>query len=168
MKGRMMDGILTFLQIDRNFPVMVIRLIITMALSGIIGLEREARKQPAGLRTHILVGIGACAMMQLNEFGLAGYQGQPIDLARIPAYIVSGIGFLGAGTIIVRGNSIRGLTTAASIWVVAGLGMICGAGMFGLGIVVTFMVMFGLFVLHRIETRLKKKVNPATESEKAE
>lgn len=88
----------------------------------------------AGFRTHILVGVGSCLMMLMSLYGFSSlidtYGNIRFDPARIPSYVISGIGFLGAGTIIVYGGTIRGLTTAASIWTVAGLGLVVGLGMY--------------------------------------
>lgn len=146
-----MNELLTFLQIDENFPDMVVRLLFAAVLVGLIGYERENKNQNAGLRTHLLVGVGSCCLMLFNIYGLGGTEGT--DMARIPSYIISGIGFLGAGVIITREKELNviGLTTAASIWVVAAIGIICGAGMFGLGIVATILVLFCLFVLKKLE-----------------
>ena len=141
-----------------NFLVIVTRLLVALLLSGIIGFEREWNNHSAGFRTHILVGVGACLMMQLSLFGfidfLERYDNMRFDPARIPSYVISGIGFLGAGTIIVYGGTIRGLTTAASIWAVAGIGLVVGAGMYGPAIVATFIILLSLVVLNNLEKLL--------------
>lgn len=144
--------------------IAVQRLLAVVLLSGIIGFEREIKNRPSGLRTHILVGLGSCLLMLLSLYGfdefISGYRNGVINIdpSRIPSYVVSGIGFLGAGTIIVQGGtSIRGLTTAASIWIVAGIGLVIGAGMFFEGILTTIIVIFTLFVLNKLEKRLEKK-----------
>jgi putative Mg2+ transporter-C (MgtC) family protein len=140
------------------------RLSIVVVLSGLIGFEREVRNRPAGLRTHILVGLGSCLLMLLSLYGFDSFFAENnngivnMDPGRIPSYVISGIGFLGAGTIIVQGNmSVRGLTTAASIWVVAGIGLVIGAGMYFEGIITTAIVIFTLFVLNKIEKLLENK-----------
>src|SRR5699024_3511102 len=118
--------------LEENIGVMILRILIALILSGMIGFEREMNNHSAGFRTHILVGVGACLMMLLSLYGFRDFQNDVsirFDPARIPSYVISGIGFLGAGTIIVYGGTIRGLTTAASIWgslaLVWSLGMEC-------------------------------------------
>ncbi|MRG87984.1 MgtC/SapB family protein [Salinibacillus xinjiangensis] len=135
---------------------MTFRIILAAALCGIIGFERELKNHSAGFRTHILVGVGACLMMLLSLYGfdqyLDKYDSIRFDPARIPSYVISGIGFLGAGTIMVHGMTIRGLTTAASIWTVAGLGLVIGAGMYGPAVLTTMVVLLSLIFLNHIET----------------
>jgi putative Mg2+ transporter-C (MgtC) family protein len=140
------------------------RLSVVILLSGLIGFEREIKNRPAGLRTHILVGLGSCLLMLLSLYGFDDFFARHnsgignMDPGRIPSYVISGIGFLGAGTIIVQGGmSVRGLTTAASIWIVAGIGLVIGAGMFFEGIVTTAIVIFTLFILNILEKLLEKK-----------
>ena len=157
-----------------NFSVIVLRLFVALLLSGIIGFEREWNRHSAGFRTHILVGVGASLMMSLSLYGfidfIERYDNIRFDPARIPSYVISGIGFLGAGTIIVYGGTIRGLTTAASIWAVAGIGLVVGAGMYGPAIVATFIILISLVVLNNWEklfpsqrktTMLEMVVNPS-------
>ncbi|MFC2949305.1 MgtC/SapB family protein [Virgibacillus sediminis] len=139
---------------------MVIRLLIALVLSGIIGFERELNNHSAGFRTHILVGVGACLMMLLSIFGfeefMQQYDNVRFDPARIPSYVISGIGFLGAGTIIVYGGTIRGLTTAASIWAVAGIGLVVGAGMYGPALFTTLIILISLVFLNNLERMFTK------------
>lgn len=106
-------------------------MLIAFTLSAIIGLERQRRLKSAGLRTHTLVGVGAAVFTLVSAYGFAGVASPDamLDPSRIAAQVVSGIGFLGAGVIFVRQNAVSGLTTAASIWVTAAIGMACGAGM---------------------------------------
>lgn len=108
-----------------------ILLVCSFILSGIIGLERELRQKSAGARTHILVGMGSALFTLVSAYGFAHVLGDEVvlDPSRIAAQIVTGIGFLGAGVIFVRRNIVSGLTTAASVWVTAAVGMACGAGM---------------------------------------
>ncbi len=147
----------TFFQelLGDNFSIIVIRLLIALVLSGVIGFEREWNNHSAGFRTHILVGVGACLMTLLSFYGflefLETYDNVRFDPARIPSYVVSGIGFLGAGTIIVYGGTIRGLTTAASIWAVAGIGLVVGAGMYGPAIIATLIILISLVLLNNLE-----------------
>ncbi|GIO22910.1 MgtC/SapB family protein [Oceanobacillus sp. J11TS1] len=138
-----------------DFFVIVSRLFIALILSGLIGFEREINNHSAGFRTHILVGVGSCLMMILSMFGFTAfmdaYDNIRFDPARIPSYVISGIGFLGAGTIIVYGGTIKGLTTAASIWTVAGIGLVVGAGMYSIAMVTTFIILISLIFLNQIE-----------------
>lgn len=115
------------------------RLIISFILGGLVGLERESHNKSAGFRTHILVCLGSTLIMLISIYGIHG--GTVRDPARLAAQVVSGIGFLGAGTIMREGSSIRGLTTAASLWVVSGIGLAVGAGFF-LGAAVTTGIVF--------------------------
>ncbi|MCX7522983.1 MgtC/SapB family protein [Microbacterium sp. STN6] len=112
-------------------PTQLLLLVVSFVLSAIIGLERQRRLKSAGLRTHTLVGIGAAIFTLVSTYGFAPVLGSEVvlDPSRIAAQVVSGIGFLGAGVIFVRQNVVNGLTTAASIWVTAGIGMACGAGL---------------------------------------
>lgn len=145
---------------------MTVRLLLAAVLSGLVGIEREIKRHPAGFRTHLLVGIGACLMMLLSIFGFESYlHNHPnitgFDPSRLPAYVVSGIGFLGAGTILVHGVTVRGLTTAASIWVVAGIGLVVGIGMYYEAILTTSVVILSLLFLNKIEKVFVK--TPKTE-----
>ena len=106
---------------------MVTRLLLTLVLSGLIGLERQVHRRDAGLRTHILVALGSCLIMLTSLYVFDIYKDQvALDPVRIAAGVVTGIGFLGAGTIIRESDGVRGLTTAASLWVVAGIGLAVG------------------------------------------
>jgi putative Mg2+ transporter-C (MgtC) family protein len=109
----------------------VAQLLLAFILSGIVGIERERNLKSAGLRTHILVGMGAALFTLVSAYGFAAVTGDNVvlDPSRIAAQVVSGIGFLGAGVIFVRRNAVTGLTTAASIWMTAAIGMACAAGM---------------------------------------
>ncbi|MBR3120179.1 MgtC/SapB family protein [Oceanobacillus profundus] len=134
---------------------MITRLLVALVLSGLIGFEREINNHSAGFRTHILVGVGACLMMILSLFGFSTFNevndNIRFDPARIPSYVISGIGFLGAGTIIVYGGTVRGLTTAASIWAVAGIGLVVGSGMYSVAIFTTLIILISLIFLNHIE-----------------
>ncbi|WP_421380833.1 MgtC/SapB family protein [Bacillus salacetis] len=142
-----------------------IRLFVIVLLSGLIGIEREAKNHPAGLRTHIVVGVGSCMLMLVSIFGFEDYLKEHNDLrgfdpSRIPSYVISGIGFLGAGTILVQGGiTVKGLTTAASIWVVAGLGIVVGIGMYYEAVLATIIIVATLFFLNRFEKLYKKKID---------
>lgn len=155
--------------IDQDTYTMFFRIFIAALLCGIIGLEREFKSHPAGFRTHLLVGIGSCLMMILSLYGFEDYltfhDNSQFDPSRIPSYVISGIGFLGGGTILVKGATVKGLTTAASIWIVAGLGLIIGSGMYMLASFTTIIVLMCLVFLNKLEeymnvkkTRRKMKV----------
>jgi putative Mg2+ transporter-C (MgtC) family protein len=121
---------------------MVLRLALAGALGGVIGAEREYRGKVAGTRTHLLVALGSALMLLVSQHGF-GAQGDP---GRVAAQIVSGIGFIGAGAIMVDRKSVHGLTTAAGIWVAAGIGMATAAGLYGLAIATTILALVGLEV----------------------
>ncbi len=129
-----------------------LRIFIGFLLSGIIGLEREGINRPAGLRTHILVGTGSTLIMITGIYLAQNYP--DTDAARLGAQVVSGIGFLGAGTIIKEGVSVRGLTTAASLWATAGIGLACGAGFLLPAVFTTAIVMFSLVFFQKINRLL--------------
>lgn len=134
-----------------------LRLVTATALAGLVGLDREHQRSAAGLRTHALVGMSSCLLMIVSAYGFADVLGTPgvgLDPSRIAAQIVTGIGFLGAGTIIAHGDSVRGLTTAASIWAVAALGIAVGGGMYRAAILGTALALILLLVLRPFERRL--------------
>jgi putative Mg2+ transporter-C (MgtC) family protein len=137
----------------------IIRLILTVVLSGMIGLERQLHKRTAGLRTHILVSLGSCLIMLTSLYVFDIYKGvaNP-DPARIAAGVITGIGFLGAGTIIREKEGVRGLTTAASLWVVAGIGLAVGCGFKKAAIYTTVIAVIVLFFLRFAEDILEEKV----------
>ncbi len=125
--------------------IVFFRLLLAALLGGIIGLERESLNRPAGLRTHTIVSLGAALIMQVSLSLTGG------DPGRIAAQVISGIGFLGAGTILREGSSVRGLTTAASLWVVAGIGLAVGSGLYLAAVVASVLVVFTLAGLGRLE-----------------
>lgn len=137
----------------------VLRLISSAIAGGIVGMEREANNRPAGLRTHILVTLGSALIMLISIYGFQGLGafrsgGEP---ARLAAQVVSGIGFLGAGTILRTGNHIKGLTTAASIWVCGGIGLALGSGYYLGGIATTVIVLFTLRSLGYLQRKVLKR-----------
>lgn len=132
------------------WQVMMSRLILAAALGALVGQERERRDLPAGLRTHLLVSTGAC-LFTLISIAMGG---DAYDPGRVAAQIITGIGFLGAGTIIRHGASVRGLTTAASIWAVAGVGMASGIGWWEAGVAATVLLYISLTCLKIAERRL--------------
>lgn len=136
---------------------MLLKLILSCVLGGLIGLERESVNRPAGFRTHMLVSIGSTLVMMINGIMVSEYAGViSLDPGRFGAAVISGIGFLGAGTIIKEGSSVKGLTTAASLWTVACIGIAIGAGYFLISIITTIAVLIILEVFARIEKKLLK------------
>ncbi len=136
--------------------IALIRLFLAGLFSGLIGLEREIHGRAAGLRTHILVGCGACLVM-LTSLHIHSLYGSCADPGRIAAQVVSGIGFLGAGTIIRFRASVRGLTTAASLWAVAGIGLSIGSGLYLPATYATLIILCVLFLLSEIERRILRR-----------
>jgi putative Mg2+ transporter-C (MgtC) family protein len=128
---------------------LAIRLTVGLVLGAIIGFERELHRQPAGFRTHSLVSLGAALFTVVSAFG---FTGDLVDPTRIAAQIVSGIGFIGAGTILQHRGHIRGLTTAASLWAVAAIGTAAGAGLYVVAVVGTLLILIVLSILDRVET----------------
>lgn len=128
------------------------RLVLTLILSGFIGLERQVHKRTAGLRTHILVALGSCLIMLTSLYVFDIYKDiAKTDPARIAAGVITGIGFLGAGTIIREKEGIKGLTTAASLWVVAGIGLACGCGFLKASIYTAVLALIVLLFLRHVE-----------------
>ncbi|MCS6908039.1 MAG: MgtC/SapB family protein [Anaerolineales bacterium] len=129
------------------------RLLLVVFLCGLIGLERSEHDRASGFRPHILVGLGACMMTLAGAYAVFPGGGER-DPMRVASYVVSGVGFLGAGAILRHGTTVRGLTTASSLWGSAGLGIAVGAGMGWLAIATTLLILFTLIVLERLEARL--------------
>lgn len=143
----------------------VLRIVIGAVLGGLVGLEREMRGQAAGFRTHTLVAMGATLFTLVSLYGFAGFTGADetpvsLDPSRIASQIVVGIGFLGAGAIMRHGTSVKGLTTAASLWVVAAMGLSVGAGFYVGAITVALMLLVVLRGLRSTENLLVKWVYP--------
>lgn len=130
----------------------LIRLVIASVAGSFIGYQREVADRPAGLRTHTLVALGACLMTIISIYPFLKIEGA--DPSRIAAQIVVGIGFLGAGTIIRQGSIVRGLTTAATLWIVAGIGLAIGAGAYLAGILTAILVLIILIGLKQFELRI--------------
>ena len=144
-----------------DMHVLITRIVIAGLLGGIIGAEREFRAKIAGTRTHLLVAVGAALMMIVSRYGFDG-QGDP---GRVAAQIVSGIGFIGAGAIMVNKHAVHGLTTAAGIWVAAGIGMAVASGMYAIGIATTFISLIGLEVFGWIFRKHKQEIAAAQEDD---
>lgn len=131
----------------------VLRLIIAGVLGTAIGLEREYRAKEAGFRTHFLVALGSALIMIVSQHGfgdVVGENGVGLDPSRVAAQVVSGIGFIGAGTIILQKQFVRGLTTAAGLWATAGIGLAIGGGMYSVGVAATVLALIGLEALNYI------------------
>lgn len=133
-------------------------LALAFGLSSVIGLEREWRAKSAGLRTHTLVGVGAALFLLVSKYGFSDVVGKDVTLdpSRVAAQIVSGIGFIGGGLIFVRGDAVRGLTTAAAVWVTAAVGMASGAGLPILALATTGGYFIVSLVYRALETRLPR------------
>jgi len=132
------------------------RLLLAAILSGLIGVERERLLWAAGMRTHMLVGVGACLIMIVSAFGFAdvlGAHNVVLDPSRIAAQVVSGIGVLGAGTILLKGEVVKGLTTAASLWAVAAVGLAVGGGLYVAGIATTVILLVILAGMKPLQER---------------
>jgi putative Mg2+ transporter-C (MgtC) family protein len=147
-----------------GWPEVLLRLFVAAALGGAIGVERELRERQAGLRTHLVVSVGAALFTLVSAYGFQDVlsQGRVVaDPTRIAAQIVSGIGFLGAGAIIRQGLSVRGLTTAASLWLVAAIGMASGAGFWAGAVLATAGALLTLGPLRVGAFRLLRRFRPA-------
>lgn len=135
---------------------LVARLLLAAILGAAIGIEREIHDHPAGVRTHLLVATGSGLFTILSIVGFPSADGTATDPSRVAAQIVTGIGFLGAGAILKYGPSVRGLTTAASLWAAAGIGMAAGAGQPVLGLAATVIVILSLWPLRLLSERLER------------
>lgn len=138
----------------------ILRLFTAGILGAVIGLDREYRAKEAGYRTHFLVSLGSALIMIVSQYGFQQIIQQDsvsLDPSRVAAQVVSGIGFLGAGTIIIQKQFVRGLTTAAGIWATAGIGLAVGAGMYGIGVAATILTLIGLELLSLIFKSLGMK-----------
>ena len=139
----------------------LVRLAAAAALGGVIGIERELREREAGFRTHMLVSVGAALFTLVSAYAWSDFTfstaaGVTFDPTRIAAQIVTGIGFIGAGAIIRQGLSVRGLTTAATLWMVAAIGMACGAGFYWAAVIATAIALVGLGPLRLVSKRVRE------------
>jgi putative Mg2+ transporter-C (MgtC) family protein len=137
-----------------NWDEALLRLALAGVLGGLIGLERELRERGAGLRTHLLVSVGAALFTIAGAYGFGGVR---VDPTRVAAQIVTGVGFLGAGAIIRQGFSVRGLTTAATLWVVAAVGLAAGAGYYSGAVITTALVLLALWPLRILAFRILRR-----------
>lgn len=144
---------------ELDFLAIALRLTLAVFCGGIIGIERSIKHRPAGFRTHILICLGAAMTTLTSQYMLITMH-MYTDVSRLGAQVIAGIGFIGAGTIIVtKSQSVKGLTTAAGLWTSAIIGLVCGAGFVELAVFVTAMVLFAEVVLSRIESKFARKVN---------
>ncbi|MBR0175030.1 MAG: MgtC/SapB family protein [Bacteroidales bacterium] len=149
--------------IEWNF---ILRIFVAGLLGGLIGFEREFRAKEAGVRTHFIVALGSALFMVISQYAFAGR----FDAARVAAQVVSGIGFIGAGVIIFQKNVIRGITTAAGLWVAAAIGLGCGAEMYSVAIAATIMTILVLETMHFItrnhgDKEISVTLSPVTNDE---
>ena len=135
--------------------VLITRLVIAGLLGGIIGVEREFRAKEAGVRTHFIVALGSALFMIISQFDFGD---KTHDVSRVAAQVVSGIGFIGAGVIIFQRNVIRGVTTAAGLWVAAAIGMAAGDGMYSVAIAATILTLSCLEMMHFVNMQVSEKV----------
>jgi putative Mg2+ transporter-C (MgtC) family protein len=142
------------MSIDPNDLAVALRLLLAAILGALIGLEREVHDHPAGMRTHLLVSLGSAGFTALSIYA---FPSPGADPARVAAQIVTGIGFLGAGAILKQGVTIHGLTTAASLWVAAAVGMAAGAGAWVTALTITVIAIVSLWPLRRIEERFVRE-----------
>jgi putative Mg2+ transporter-C (MgtC) family protein len=143
----------------------LLRLALAAALGGAVGVEREIREREAGFRTHLLVSLGSALFTIAGAYGFHDLltHGSSIDPTRVAAQIVTGIGFLGAGAIIRQGVAVRGLTTAATLWVVAAIGLTSGAGYYSAAVITTGLVLFSLWPLRIASYRILGRFRPETD-----
>ena len=135
--------------------ILIFRLVVAGLLGGLIGMEREFRAKEAGVRTHFIVALGSALFMIISEFAFGSRQH---DAARVAAQVVSGIGFIGAGVIIFQRNVVRGVTTAAGLWVAAAIGLACGDGMYAVAVAATLLTVFCLEMMHFVNLHYNEKV----------
>ena len=145
--------------LEMTAPDLVLRLLCALILGTVIGTEREYTNRPAGMRTHMLVALGACVVMIISQILYLQYKphGIETDPARLGAQVISGVGFLGAGTILREGLNVRGLTTAASLWATACLGLAAGAGYYAVAFYGTVFIFMTLSIFELIQRMLFRK-----------
>lgn len=136
----------------------ILRIFIAGLLGGLIGFEREFRAKEAGVRTHFIVALGSALFMIISQYAFSGQ----FDHARVAAQVVSGIGFIGAGVIIFQKNVVRGITTAAGLWVAAAIGLACGAGMYAVAIAAMLMTIICLETMHFVTRNYGEKILSVT------
>ncbi len=144
----------TLLSLD-VYLVILVRLVAALILGGVIGIERGGSKHDAGLRTHIILCMGAASVMILSELLTHRFGLSVTDITRLGAQVISGIGFLGVGSIIITGNKVRGLTTAAGLWTTACVGLVIGAGFLEIAATIVLLMMFTMYVLRPLTVKIQ-------------
>ena len=142
-----------------NLILCIIALVLSVILVGVVGIEREWRGRSAGLRTHLLVGVGSTIIMMISIYGFPALFVEHRDVARLAAQVITGVGFLGAGAIIHKNSGIKGLTTAGTIWAAMAIGIACGSFNFIIAIVGTVVIFIVLTVFKKVEVKISKN-NP--------
>ncbi|HHU76056.1 MAG TPA: MgtC/SapB family protein [Firmicutes bacterium] len=143
-----------------SYQEVAFRLFLALLFGGIVGFERESQNRPAGFRTHILVSVGSALVMLVSAYGFSGGLidfGVKVDPSRIAAQVVTGVGFLGAGTILRHGNTVIGLTTAATLWLVSGIGLAVGIGFYLGAALATLAVLISLIMLRGMDSYFARK-----------
>ena len=151
-----MQEIIEYLR-DFNIVTVLIRLLLAMIVGGVVGIERGKQGRAAGMRTHILVCLGAtlASMIGLYTYEILGYGNDPL---RVAAQVISGIGFLGVGTILIKGRfQITGLTTAAGLWTVAAIGLTLGIGFYEGALITSVLAVLTVTIIHRLEYKINKR-----------
>lgn len=148
-----MEVLFSYLDLN-TYLIVLVRLVASVVLGGLIGIERASSKHDAGLRTHIIVCLGAASTMIISQL-LARQDGSITDITRLGAQVISGIGFLGVGSIIANRSRVRGLTTAAGLWTTGCLGLVIGAGFLEVSLTIVALMMFTIYVLRPLSLRIR-------------
>ena len=146
------DGLQEFLDATIGQWEYLVRMVVAVLCGALVGLERSKRQKEAGIRTHIIVSLGAALLMIVSKYGFFDvviYDSIQLDASRLASNIITSIGFLGAGVIFLKGGSVKGLTTSAGLWTIAGVGTAIGAGLYTVGLFAAGLVILIQFILHR-------------------
>ncbi len=139
-----------------NLILCLSALVLSIILVGAVGIEREKRGRSAGLRTHLLVGVGSCIIMMISIYGFPEVFSDHRDVARLAAQVITGVGFLGAGAIMHRNSGVKGLTTAGTIWVAMTIGIACGSFNFIIALVGTVLILLVLTLFKKVESKISR------------
>ena len=148
-----MEILLSYFDLN-TYLVVLVRLVASVILGGLIGIERASSKHDAGLRTHIIVCLGAASVMIVSQL-ITQQSGSITDITRLGAQVISGIGFLGAGSILVNRSRVRGLTTAAGLWTTGCLGLVVGAGFLEVALTIVALMMFTIYILRPFSLKIR-------------
>jgi len=148
-----MEILLSYFDLN-TYLVVLVRLVASVILGGLIGIERASSKHDAGLRTHIIVCLGAASVMIVSQL-ITQQSGSITDITRLGAQVISGIGFLGAGSILVNRSRVRGLTTAAGLWTTGCLGLVIGAGFLEVALTIVALMMFTIYILRPFSLKIR-------------